>query len=189
MKKILLLPSLLVLFGSVSFAAESSIEVLPVLTTEEKLIQLGDKAIAEEKITVDQLLTAMKTLHTSQKTEVLTALASGNVNKANQLLTQRSDMYGLTSHLYNLKAGSGTKLTTTSGKEYLFRSYAELPWINIQRGEKEYYVFPKEDTFIELKFSYPQTGTLINETKLTTSAQDTTPLYYYGGDVSLRDLS
>jgi hypothetical protein len=98
-------------------------------------------------------------------------------------------MYPLTTHLYDIKAGTGPTLTNASGVSYTFKKQAPLPWINISRGDEAYYSFPKYDSFLELQRTINQTGMLYHETSITSGSQHYLPHYYYGGQNTLQDLS
>ena len=68
-------------------------------------IKASDQAIAQGKITVDRLLSTMQTIHEGQKADVTEALAAGNQAKVEKTLKQWSELYPLTTHLYDLKSG------------------------------------------------------------------------------------
>jgi hypothetical protein len=158
-------------------------------TVPDTLISYADQAIAKGTVSVDKLLTVMQTIHEQQKSEIASALAKGNPTSAQSTLTQRSEMYPLTTHLYDLKAGSGQTITNASGVSYTFKKQAPLPWINISRGNEEYYSFPTYDTFLELQRNMSQTGMLYQEAHITSGSKKYLPHYFYGGENTLQDLS
>jgi hypothetical protein len=131
----------------------------------------------------------MYTLHDNQKADLKSAIENGNTTVAQKTLDQRNQMYPLTTHLYNLKAGSGQHLTNTSGVTYTFTQHVPLPRINLFRGEESYYSFPKQDTFLELQRKVNQTGMLYNEVSLLSGNQKYLPKYFYAGNNTLHDLT
>jgi hypothetical protein len=68
----------------------------------------------------------MQAIHESQKAEVTSAIEKGNTTVAQNVLNQRSEMYPLTTHLYDIKAGSGKTITNASGVSYTFKKQAPL---------------------------------------------------------------
>ncbi|MDR2190439.1 MAG: hypothetical protein LBP53_04555 [Candidatus Peribacteria bacterium] len=101
-------------------------------TVSDTLIQYADQAIAKGT-SVDTLITAMKTIHEQQKSDLAAALAQNNLTATQTTLNQRNEMYPLTNHLYDIKAGSGKTITNASGVSYTFKKQAALPWLNISR--------------------------------------------------------
>jgi hypothetical protein len=98
-------------------------------------------------------------------------------------------MYPLTTHLYDLKAGSGKTITNASGVAYTFKEQALLPRLNLSRGNDDYYAFPTYDTFLEIQWNLNQTGMLYHETSIFSGNQQYLPHYFYGGENTLSDLS
>jgi hypothetical protein len=184
MKKLLCLLSLPFLCGMSIFAAEVSIN-----TVSDTLIHYADQAIATGAVSVDTLLTVMQTIHETQKADLKAALTAGDSTAAQSTLNQRSEMYPLTTHLYDLKASSGHTINNASGGSYILKKQAPLPWINISRGDEDYYAFPTYDTFLELQRNLPQTGMVYHEMSILSGSQKYLPHYYYGGPNSLQDLS
>jgi hypothetical protein len=98
-------------------------------------------------------------------------------------------MYPLTTHLYDLKAGTGKTITNASGIAYTFKKQSTLPWLNISRGNDDFYAFPTYDTFLEVQWNRNQTGMLHHETSIVLGNQMYLPHYFYGGENTLSDLS
>ena len=149
MKKTFLFSSLfgLMVFSPL-FAAE--ISITPVLSPSERLISVADHAIANGKITVGALLTTMQSIHETQKSDLQLALEKNDLVSAQKTLSQRSDMYALTTHLYDLEAGDGALFTNTEGTQYKVKQLASMSWLNLFRGDDQYYSFPQQDTFVEI---------------------------------------
>ena len=83
----------------------------PILTNEvtatsltESLISFADKEIEKGTISVDKFITVMQNIHEVQKSTVKDYLEKGNILSAQETLTQRSEMYPVTIHLYDIKA-------------------------------------------------------------------------------------
>ena len=183
--KLLSLLIALLLPLSPSLAAEVTIASVP-----DALIASADNAIAQGKITVDKLLTAMQAIHETQKSDLKSALEKGNLLVAQKTLDQRNQMYPLTNHLYALKAGAGKNLTNTSGTTYTFNTQAPLPRLNLSRGEDAYYSFPKQDSFLELQRNLtPAGGAVYNEVSLISQTQKYLPKYFYAGNNTLQDTA
>jgi hypothetical protein len=187
MKKLLVFCSIFALVGSTTLAAELTLN--PVPATTEKLIQFADQAIAQEKISVDKLLNVLQTIHETQKADLESALAQGKLTAAQQTLTQWSEMYPLTTHLYDVKAGSGYTLTTKEGLSYTLKQISPLSWLNVSRGEDTYYSFPHQELFVELQAQTHQSGTLYNDITLRNTDQQYFPSYVYGGGNALYNLA
>ncbi|GHW02321.1 hypothetical protein AGMMS50249_1070 [candidate division SR1 bacterium] len=183
LKKIALSLSITAILVGGVFATEISIQKTP--TLGEQLIQMADQAIAKGTISTDKLITALQTIHQGQKSELSKALELDNKVKAQKTLTQWNDMYELTNHLYDIKAGSGINLTDNQGQSYTFKRQTELGWLNLLRGDEEYYRFPVRDTFLELDFTFNQSGTIKQDTNISGSY----PTYFYDGDNYLTDLT
>ncbi|MDR2415498.1 MAG: hypothetical protein LBD75_02565 [Candidatus Peribacteria bacterium] len=98
-------------------------------------------------------------------------------------------MYPLTTHLYNLKVGSGKTITNASGIAYTIKTQALLPRLNLSWGEEDFYAFPTYDTFLEVQWNRNQTGMLYQETSIISGDQQYFPHYFYGGKNTLSDLS
>ena len=174
---ILTIPSLLLL-GALTHAA-----------TTEQLISFADNAIEQNKITLDKFITIMQTVHETQKVQFLSELDSGQLTQAEQTINQRSQMYPLTSHLYDLKAGSGQVVTLPDGTRYSFKRRANLPWMNITRWAEQYYAFPKQDTFVELQRNVNPSGPTQVDTLLQQGNSHYQPTYFYAGNYTLQDVS
>ena len=168
---------------------------LPVLATEtapisltESLIHFADKEIEKGTITVDKFITTMQNIHETQKSTIQFSLEKGDINTAQNMFNQRNEMYPLTTHLYKIKAGSGTIISNASGVEYTYKLQAPLSWLNIQRGNEDYYAFPRNKTFLEVQRNVDKTGMLYQETMLDLKDVTYKPVYYYGGNNSLNNL-
>lgn len=72
-------------------------------------------------------------IHEHQKATIVTALAEGKQKKIDQTLAQWSELHPLTSHLCDLKAGSGVRLMNASGEIYTFKTQSPLKWLNLSR--------------------------------------------------------
>lgn len=184
MKKLICLIAFGLIWTGVGFAVD-----VEVSTTSQVLINSADQAIANWKISIDKLLAALQTIHKWQKETVKQAVEAGNKIELQKTLTQWSDMYGLTSHLYNMKAGSGATLTNNSGQNYSFRKWSELDFLNIYWGDEQYYRFPMKDKWVEVDFGFGQSGMLVQETNFKEWNDSYYPTYFYDGDKILTELT
>jgi hypothetical protein len=139
--------------GMPSLAAEPNMESSEVISPAQKLITYADTAIAEGKTSIDTLLSVMQTIHQNQQTALKEAVQDNSTADVVEIYNQWGTMYPLTTHLYTLKAGSGTQIINASGVAYNFKMLAPMKWMNISRGDTDYYAFPKKDTFVELQFA------------------------------------
>lgn len=173
------------LFGCMSLMGTGSAAEL---TVENPRVQAADQAISQGKTTVDKLLSTMQTIHEGQKSSIINALAVGNQLKAEKTLQQWSELYPLTTHLYELKSGKGITLMNKAGDSYTLKNQTPLEWLHVMRGDEEYYRFPAKDTFLELDFTFNQTGVLKQEMTLESSNTTSSPIYFYDGEDFLSDL-
>jgi hypothetical protein len=189
MKKYITIRALIAcVIGLPTMAAEPSAELAEAVSLSQKLIDYADTAIANGKISVDTLLSTMQTIHQHQQSVLAEAVQNASTQEVVEVYNQWGEMYPLTTHLYALKAGSGVQITNASGVIYSFKMLAPMKWMNLSRGDTNYYAFPKKDTFVELQFSL-QTGMLYNETSIEDKGTTIKPTYYYGGENTLNNLS
>ncbi len=127
-------------------------------------------------------------IHEGQKSDISAAIDAGNQKKIDKVVDQRSQLHPLTSYLYRLKSGSGVTLTNKEGQSFTFVAQSPLGWLNLMWGEEEFYRFPMKDTFLEVDFTFNQTGSLKQNTYVADSADKVFPTYFYDGDNFLSEL-
>lgn len=158
-------------------------------TSTDNLISYADQAIAKGTVSLEKLITTMQTIHKTQKEQVTTALKNEQISKAEEVLQQWDTMYVLTTHLYDIAAGSGKTIQRADGTSYTFKTKAPLSWMNISRGEVDYYSFPKNDHFLEIQWNMNASGATYVDTSLTKETTTYMPKYFYAGGYSLQDLT
>lgn len=148
MKKVFFLFACCVLGSYISLAAEIGTgeetkvaEILALLETQQQ----------QDPQTIDRYLEAVNTINKNYEEQLTVALTnnthSGNTEK---LLRDWETIRNFSHHLYTLKERSVQKEIPTSGGTYTFKSWVLMPWVNISRGNKNYFVFPAKKSFIQL---------------------------------------
>ena len=170
-----------------SFLAFTQATDIEITSSKDRLIQKAEQAIENGKISQKNMISLLQKLHEEEHENLNWYLGTENFQKAQEVLDEWSEIYQLTTYLYEKEMGTGKIISDTHGQKFQVQKYAPLDWVSVTWGNDDYFVFPNKNHFVEVQISpLFETGILYND--LTATQQHTTgivPSYIYEEDAAL----
>lgn len=116
------------------------------------LAQLQTSIKAKPEL-LDHYLNVMQGIATQQEQELHVALQAQDQQKITTLTQNREVMRQVNAALYDAKEQQNQKKAEFAGNLYTFKSQALMPRLSMSWGDKEYFAFPSNQTYVQLNWS------------------------------------